>query len=70
MTGVLESLVEILKTGQRNELKAHLPALVPLLTSKRKGNSLIGLFVTKLSQRIGLVYLRPRVVSWAYQKGN
>jgi len=70
VTGVLETLVEILKTGQRGELRPHLPAMVPLLNSKRKSNSLIGLFVTKLSQRIGLVYLRPRVVSWAYRKGN
>lgn len=44
--------------------------MVPLISQGSKGNSLINLFVTKLSQRVGLVYLRARVVSWAYEKGN
>ena len=70
VTGILETLVEILKTGQRNELKPHLPQMIPLIQVLCKGNSLINLYITKLSQRIGLVYLRPRVVSWAYKKGN
>ncbi|KAM3128124.1 hypothetical protein pb186bvf_019770 [Paramecium bursaria] len=71
VTGILETLVEVLKTGQREELKQHLNILLPLLTEKQKiTGTLINLFLTKLTQRIGLVYLRPRVVNWAYKKGN
>lgn len=31
VTGILETLVEILKTGQRNELKPHLSTMIPLV---------------------------------------
>ncbi|CAK65708.1 unnamed protein product (macronuclear) [Paramecium tetraurelia] len=69
ITGILETLVEILKVVQRDVLKNNLYILLPLLNLKQQG-TLINLFLTKLTQRIGLVYLRPRVVSWTYKKGT
>lgn len=48
ITGILETLVEIMKNGQRNELKGHLGVLLPLLEMKQQG-TLINLFLTKLT---------------------
>jgi len=36
----------------------------------RADNILLRKLLTKLSQRIGMVYLKPRIASWRYQKGK
>jgi hypothetical protein len=48
--------------------------ILPLLTlpffDQYANNSLIRKLRTKLTQRVGLSYLKPKVASWRYQRGN
>lgn len=48
--------------------------MVPLLTmpffDEYANNTVIRKLQTKLTQRVGLCYLKPKVASWRYQRGN
>jgi hypothetical protein len=48
--------------------------IVPLLTMQffevYANNSLVRKLRTKLTQRVGLCYLKPKIASWRYQRGN
>ena len=79
VTGVLKSLVEIFKHGHREKLSTCIEC-VPVLYNitqyentqggLERVNSLQRKLIIKLSQRIGLQYLPPRVVKWRYQRGK
>ena len=73
--GVLTSLTEIFKRGRREKLLTMVPALFePLLlvatTSAASSNTLLRKLVVKLVQRVGLIFMPPRVLSWRYQRGK
>ncbi|KAK9767248.1 hypothetical protein K7432_003080 [Basidiobolus ranarum] len=73
--GILLALSAILKQGNRESILPHLHHITPCITlmeSKEmlRNNTLIRKLVYKLTQRIGLCCLRPRVASWRYQRGN
>lgn len=65
-------------TYQLSPREALLPTLddtiLPLLTmsffDKYENNSLIRKLRTKLTQRVGLCYLKPKIASWRYKRGN
>ncbi|KAH8549512.1 armadillo-type protein [Umbelopsis sp. PMI_123] len=75
VTGFLSSLCAIFQYAARDIL---LPALddvaFPILSlpfiNNFSGNSVIRKLYIKLSERISLCYLRPRVARWRYQRGN
>lgn len=72
--GILQAIVEILKTGERKELLGNAKQLVPLISDEleAKGiqaNTSLRKLKAKLAERIGLVLLKPKVAVWRYQRG-
>ena len=72
LLGTLACLAAIFKTGHREKILPHAmtilgPCLVlhsqPNQTKTRK-------LLSKISQRIGMTFLPPRVAKWRYQRGN
>ncbi|XP_008554133.1 tubulin-specific chaperone D [Microplitis demolitor] len=71
--GPLAVLASILKHNPRDDLKPYCQMLfdnVMELNCLKSPNSLIGKYAIKIIQRIGLVLLRPKVVTWKYQKSG
>jgi hypothetical protein len=83
--GIYSSLIEIFKIGQRRELLQVIHLMIDILRNSASLSSSIESVNTtktppeqtgvrhlkvKLIQRIGLLYLKPRAVSWAYKMGN
>ncbi|KAI8140356.1 tubulin folding cofactor D C terminal-domain-containing protein [Fennellomyces sp. T-0311] len=73
--GILSSLCAIYQYGSREVLLPTLDdGVMPLLTmevfEKYENNSLIRKLRTKLTQRIGLCYLKPKIAPWRYQRGH
>ena len=49
----------------------HIDNIIQQLIQKGKNeNTIIRHLKVKLAQRLGLVYLKPRIVKWAYSRGN
>ena len=75
-TGALDTLVRVFKHGHRNQLEGRIPLVAECLerageaATSGKSSTLQRKLTMKLSQRIGLQYLPPRVVSWRYQRGQ
>lgn len=73
LTGLLSSLAAIFKLGKRQDL---LPFAAPLLEQldvcgfAECPNTLLRKLAAKLVQRLGLVFLEPRVAPWRYQRGS
>jgi hypothetical protein len=75
LRGVLYALCMIYKYGPRNLLLGTLGSVLPICrnlweVSWVKSNSLIRKLLIKLSQRVGLSYLKPKVAKWRYQRGS
>ncbi|KAL4443777.1 hypothetical protein ABPG75_011514 [Micractinium tetrahymenae] len=73
--GTALAFATLFKLGQRSALLAPaaqvFPHAVQLLGSQlAASNALARKLAVKLIQRIGLVFLRPRVAAWRYQKGQ
>ncbi|KAI8970360.1 armadillo-type protein [Mycotypha africana] len=74
-TGYLQALCIIYRLAPRNFLLPTLePSVIPLLTmpffDKFTSNAVIRKLRTKLAQRAGLCFLKPKVAAWRYQRGN
>ncbi|KAJ3217696.1 hypothetical protein HDU67_007392 [Dinochytrium kinnereticum] len=72
---ILHSLCQIHKLGPRQLLLPNLDSLLGICTrmvigKTAKSNSLIRKLITKLCQRVGLCYLKPKVAKWRYQRGS
>jgi hypothetical protein len=73
VTGVLMTLTQIFKKGHRSHLLGVIEHLFPhILHLARQGSpsTLLRKLIVKLCQRIGMAFMPPRVVSWAYQRGQ
>ncbi|KAI8838863.1 tubulin folding cofactor D C terminal-domain-containing protein [Chytriomyces cf. hyalinus JEL632] len=75
LRGILYVLCTIYKLGLRASLQSTLPQLVPLCMTLTEGpacnsNSLIKKLVVKLTQRVGLCFLKPKLAVWRYQRGS
>ncbi|KAI9279580.1 armadillo-type protein [Sporodiniella umbellata] len=75
VAGILQSLCYIYQLSPRQTLLPTLDDhILPILTmpffEEFANNSLIRKLQTKLTQRVGLAYLKPRVAKWRYQRGN
>ncbi|KAG0211199.1 hypothetical protein BGX28_008379 [Mortierella sp. GBA30] len=73
--GILGTLCWIFKLGQREVLLPIAERLEEMLTFIESrnlfmSNSTIKKLIIKLSQRVGLCLLKPRVAAWRYQRGN
>ncbi|KAI8360820.1 armadillo-type protein [Blakeslea trispora] len=74
-TGVLQSLCITYQLSPRSVLLPTLDdSIMPLLTmpffDDYANNSLIRKLRTKLTQRVGLCYLKPKIAAWRYKRGN
>ncbi|KAI9499220.1 tubulin folding cofactor D C terminal-domain-containing protein [Zychaea mexicana] len=75
ITGILSSLCSIYIYASREVLLPTLDnGVIPLLTmdffDKYENNSLVRKLRTKLTQRVGLCYLKPKIAPWRYQRGH
>ncbi|KAK6617706.1 hypothetical protein RUM44_005294 [Polyplax serrata] len=69
----LVTLAAILKHGKRADLIPFAPEMLQkMLDSNYKlcNNSLLRKYAVKVVQRIGLIFLKPKVAAWRYQRGN
>ena len=70
--GVLQTLVEIFKTGHRDDLLSRVDLVFdPILkTEQKKRKSVKSTLMTKakanLAQRIGCIFLKPKIAKWRY----
>ena len=74
-TGVLQALFHIFRDGTRDVLRRHVGLVLGnILSAVRAGesstSSLHRKLTTKVTQRIALVFLPPRVALWRYQRGS
>lgn len=70
--GALLSLTAAFRDGRREDLLGVVDRVYPLLAEvKRLGKNNVALrkLWIKLTQRVGLCYLKPRVAAWRYQRG-
>ncbi|KAK3890720.1 hypothetical protein Pcinc_005355 [Petrolisthes cinctipes] len=71
--GVLRSLGLIFKLGRRDELAGHADTVFGRLVASgvtSAPETPIRKLAVKLLQRVGLIFLRPKVAAWRYQRGN
>ncbi|KAF9121044.1 hypothetical protein BGW39_010898 [Mortierella sp. 14UC] len=73
--GIMGTLCWIFKLGQREVLLPIADQLEELLVGietkeSLMSNSAVKKYIVKLSQRVGLCLLKPRVAAWRYQRGN
>ncbi|GIQ80276.1 hypothetical protein KIPB_001050 [Kipferlia bialata] len=71
LVACLDVVNAVLKIGQRDVLlpvsdRIPIGVLTPLLKSK---NATIRKYTARLAQRLGLLYVKPRPVTWAYSRG-
>ncbi|KAI9025982.1 tubulin folding cofactor D C terminal-domain-containing protein [Phycomyces nitens] len=74
-TGILSSLCDTYQLSPREVLWPTLDDhIIPILSlpffTTYADNSLIRKMRTKLTQRVGLCYLKPKIAAWRYQRGN
>jgi hypothetical protein len=71
--GGLKALAAIFKHGKREDLLSHAPGLLSsVLAAKLRDhpNVLLRKLSLKVAQRLGLTFIKVRVASWRYQRGN
>lgn len=75
VSGILQTLTEILKSGHRSDLLSRVEMIFdPLLKTDIKNkfmakSSNLRKYKVQIAQRIGLVFLKPKIVKWRYQRG-
>jgi hypothetical protein len=70
--GVMHCIAKIFKTGDRGRILHHASeTLSPcLLIASQMNQTVTRKLTTKLFQRIGMLFLPPRLASWRYQRGQ
>lgn len=71
--GKLAAISNVLKHGKREDLLVHAPKLLTWLLScdyKSGIDFLKNKYFVKIIQRLGLVFLKPRLAKWRYQRGS
>lgn len=70
--GVLQTIAQIYKKGDRNKLLSHATELLKqcVMISTQLNQVLVRKLTIKLIQRIGMTFLPPRVAMWRYQRGK
>ena len=73
LTGALVATCAITKHGKREDLLQFAPVIMSKLQEaniKESRNTIIRKLGLKLVQRLGMIFLKARVASWRYQRGN
>jgi hypothetical protein len=76
LVGISQNFVELFKLGHRNDFVNRIEQVFePVIEAKFevetiKKSSMLRKYKMKLSQRLGLQYLKPRVTKWRYQRGS
>jgi hypothetical protein len=71
-TGIVLTLVEIFKTGHRDDLLSRVDLIfkpileVPVKNKFISKSTILKKAKTNLAQRIGCIFLKPRVAKWRY----
>ncbi|ORX85382.1 ARM repeat-containing protein [Anaeromyces robustus] len=72
--GILLSLCTIFKQGLRDYILPLANDTLPIIhlfeDEKFNSNSLLKKLLIKLTQRIGLCFLKPKIAKWRYKRGN
>ena len=74
-SGILQTLVEIFKTGHRDDLISRVKVVYDNVLNNEITNAFMlkSSFIKKarvnLAQRIGCIFLRPKVAKWRYSRG-
>lgn len=71
--GKLAAISNILKHGKREDLLVHAPKILAWMLScdYKSGNDFLKIkYFVKIIQRLGLVFLKPRLAKWRYQRGS
>lgn len=71
--GKLAAISSILKHGKREDLLVHAPKILAwMLAGDYRSNNdfLKNKYFVKIIQRLGLVFLKPRLAKWRYQRGS
>ena len=75
VSGILQTLTEIFKTGHREDLLPRVDLIFdPILKNEVKNkfmakSSNLRKYRVQIAQRIGCIFLKPKVVKWRYQRG-
>lgn len=70
--GVLQTIAQIFKKGERGRLLSNAPRLLEqcVAITAQTNQVKIRKLTIKLIQRIGMTFLPPRVATWRYQRGK
>lgn len=71
--GKLAAISNILKHGKREDLLVHAPKILAWMLSGdyKSGNDFLkNKYFVKIIQRLGLIFLKPRLAKWRYQRGS
>ena len=75
ISGILQSLTEIFKTGHREDLLSRVDSVFDRVLRGEVDNKFMARSTNlrksrvQLAQRIGCIFLKPKVVKWRYQRG-
>nr|XP_022315849.1 tubulin-specific chaperone D-like [Crassostrea virginica] len=73
VSGVLTMLALLFKNGKREDLLQYAETVLQVvekLELRKNNNTLLRKAAVKVIQRLGLTFLKARVASWRYQRGN
>ncbi|KAM9346639.1 tubulin-specific chaperone D [Symphorus nematophorus] len=73
LDGALQSLAKLFKHGKRDDLLQYAPTILQCLEQKHLSESsqaMLRKLDVKLTQRLGLTFLKPRLAAWRYQRGS
>ncbi|KAJ8036756.1 Tubulin-specific chaperone D [Holothuria leucospilota] len=73
LSGILMAMAQLFKYGKREDLEEYAPIILEKLIEYKLfdiKNTQIRKFTMKLTQRLGLTFLKAKVASWRYQRGS
>lgn len=75
VSGIQQTLTEVFKAGHREDLLSRVDLVFDAILKGEIKNKFMAKssnlrkFRVQLAQRIGCIFLKPKVVKWRYQRG-